>query len=43
MATSLAFGLLLGTTLILVLVPTFYLLYARLIRLFGIAVNDPIE
>lgn len=36
MATSLAFGLMLGTTLILLLVPTFYLLYERLISLFGI-------
>ncbi len=36
MATSLAFGLMLGTTLILVLVPTFYLLYDKLIRIFGL-------
>ncbi len=37
MATSLAFGLMVGTTLILVLVPTMYMLYEKLIRLFGMS------
>ena len=36
MATSLSFGLFFGTALILLLVPTFYLLYERLLSLFGI-------
>ena len=36
MATSLTFGLFVGTFLILLLVPTFYSLYDKLIRAFGI-------
>jgi HAE1 family hydrophobic/amphiphilic exporter-1 len=36
MATSLTFGLFVGTSLILLLVPTFYSLYDKLIRAFGI-------
>ncbi|MEZ5943809.1 MAG: efflux RND transporter permease subunit [Planctomycetaceae bacterium] len=35
MATSLCFGLMLSTVLVLVLVPTFYLIYVRVTRLFG--------
>jgi hydrophobic/amphiphilic exporter-1 (mainly G- bacteria), HAE1 family len=38
MATSLCFGLMLSTLLVLVLVPTFYLVYGRL---FGVTV-DPV-
>ena len=38
MATSLTFGLFVGTSLILLFVPTFYLLYDKLIRLFGVPV-----
>ena len=35
MAVSLVFGLMFGTTMILILVPTFYLLYERFIEMFG--------
>jgi len=40
MATSLTFGLLVGTSLILLLVPTFYLLYDRLTGLMGVRAAD---
>jgi multidrug efflux pump subunit AcrB len=36
MATSLAFGLMLATFLVLLLVPTFYSLYIRLIEIMGV-------
>lgn len=38
MATSLCFGLMLSTLLVLVLVPTFYLVYGRI---FGVTVDEP--
>lgn len=41
MATSLAFGLMLGTSLILILVPIFYLIYDRFASLFGMGGDDP--
>ena len=34
MATSLCFGLILGTVLILYLIPTFYVIYDKLTKLF---------
>ena len=40
MAASLAFGLALATFLVLLLVPTFYLLYTSLLTLFGVAVTE---
>ena len=40
MAASLAFGLALATFLVLLLVPTFYLLYARLLALCGVSVHE---
>jgi multidrug efflux pump subunit AcrB len=42
MATSLAFGLMLGTTLILLFIPTFYMIYDKLVGLlrFGTADDD---
>ena len=40
MAASLAFGLALATFLALLLVPTFYLLYARLLALCGVSVHE---
>jgi multidrug efflux pump subunit AcrB len=43
MATSLAFGLIFATALILILVPTFYSIYARLIGLGTSAPDEPTE
>lgn len=40
MAASLAFGLMLATILLLILVPVFYLLYINLIELLGFRIND---
>lgn len=40
MAASLAFGLMLATMLLLILVPVFYLLYINLIELLGFGIND---
>jgi HAE1 family hydrophobic/amphiphilic exporter-1 len=38
MAASLCFGLMTSTVLVLILVPTFYNLYARI---FGVSVDEP--
>jgi hypothetical protein len=40
MAASLAFGLALATFLVLLLVPTFYSLYTRMLSLFGLSVTE---
>ena len=40
MATSLCFGLMLSTVLVLILVPTFYLIYGKM---FGVVVDEPIN
>jgi Na+/proline symporter len=40
MAASLCFGLATSTILVLVLVPTFYLIYARLFGIRGVATTD---
>jgi multidrug efflux pump subunit AcrB len=37
MAASLAFGLMLATSLVLLLVPTFYSIYIRLIEMLGVS------
>ncbi|MDB4339134.1 efflux RND transporter permease subunit [Rubripirellula sp.] len=43
MAASLAFGLMLATFLVLILVPVFYLLYCKAIRLLGVSLEvDPL-
>ncbi len=43
MATSLAFGLMLGTSLILLLVPTFYMLYAKMVQASGLTMYEANE
>ncbi len=40
MATSLAFGLMLATFLVLLLVPTFYFLYVNVVELLGVSLVD---
>jgi multidrug efflux pump subunit AcrB len=40
MAASLAFGLMLSTVLVLLLVPVFYLQYAKVLHFFGVSLVD---
>jgi hypothetical protein len=43
MAASLAFGLMLATFLVLLLVPTFYLLYLNFIAMLGVSLVEEEE